>query len=327
MNVSINVYVDKGNIYIDNIHMLESYVNKVREFNRFHTRLVGALNERLLNSSYSLQQMRVLYEIANAPKGKAPSARDLGEYLQVDPGYMSRLISKLEKDGLVSRQPSTDNAKRLELTLTETGHVFFKEVDAASIQEVEQLMEPLTIDERQELVISMDKIRNLLGDGNQNRVIVLRDPNPGDLGLITSQQGKLYANEYGWDWTFEALVSEIVSDYVKNFDPDCEKCWIAEKDNEVVGSVFLVKQDNETAKLRLLYVDAKARGAGLGRKLVEECIRFAKAKGYKSINLWTNSVLVEARHIYETTGFELIEEKSHHSFGKDLVGQTWGRDL
>ncbi|MCT4654217.1 MAG: helix-turn-helix domain-containing GNAT family N-acetyltransferase [Cohaesibacter sp.] len=307
--------------------MNEADIADFREFNRFHTRLVGALNEKLLASSYSLPQVRVLYEIANARGGKAPSARDLGEVLQMDTGYLSRLTSAFEKEGLVSRIPSKENAKRLALTLTEKGQAAFAELNSASIEEIKSFLSPLSVTERQELLGAMKRIRRLLGDSPKDNTFILRDPAPGDLGWITCQQGRLYAKEYGWDWTFEALVAEIVGQFVKNFDPACEKCWIAEREGEVIGSVFLAKDDEETAKLRLLYVDANARGLGLGRRLVEECIQFAQQKGYKRMKLWTNDVLVSARRIYQATGFELLEEEPHHSFGKDLVGQIWGRDL
>lgn len=307
--------------------MKNTQINAFREFNRFHTRLVGALNERLLDSNYTLSQLRVLYEIANAPQGSAPSARDLGEVLRMDAGYLSRLTSGLKKAGLITREASPDNAKRLALTLTEKGRSEFAKLDAASASEVETFLTPLSDVERRELIGSMAHIRRLLGDGSKEATFILRDPSPGDLGWITHQQGRLYAKEYGWDWTFEALVAEIVGQFVKTFDPAWERCWVAEREGQVIGSVFVVKQDQETAKLRLLYVDASARGMGLGRKLVDECIRFAQSKGYRRMVLWTNDILVSALRIYEATGFELLEEEPHHSFGKDLVGQIWGRDL
>ncbi len=305
----------------------DSEIASVRQFNRFHTRLVGALSDRLLASDYSLPQVRILYEIANARPDAPPSARELGKALRMDTGYLSRIVSGLEGEGLVMRTPSSDNAKRLALTLTDRGRALFNGLNAASAEEVAALLAPLSKSERGQLVGAMHRIRRLLGGGPDDRTFILRNPQPGDLGWITHRQGMLYAREYGWDWTFEALVAEIVGQFVKEFVPDRERCWIAEMEGEVVGSVFVVRQDDETAKLRLLYVDPAARGRGLGRRLVEECIRFAQAKGYKRMVLWTNDILISARRIYEAAGFTLIEEEPHHSFGKDLVGQIWGRNL
>jgi len=302
-------------------------IQAVRQFNRFHTRLVGALNERLLASDYSLPQLRILYEIANARPGAAPSAREMGEILRMDTGYLSRTVSGLEAEGLVARTPSAGNAKRLALTLTDQGRAVFNGLNAASAAEVAALLAPLGEMERRQLVGAMNRIRRLLGDNADDRTFILRDPEPGDLGWIIHKQARIYTQEYGWDWTFEALVAGIVGEFVSNFVPGQERCWIAELEGEVVGSVFIVRQDDDTARLRLLYVDAAARGLGLGRWLVDECIRFAQAKGYTRMVLWTNDVLVSARRIYEAAGFELIEENTHHSFGKDLVGQVWARAL
>ena len=307
--------------------MLSENVAAFREFNRFHTRLVGALNERLLASDYTLPQVRVLYEVANAAPANPPSARDLGEALGMDTGYLSRLVNGLVKDGLIARVPSKTNAKRLELTLSERGRDVFAGLNAASAEEAAGLLENLSNTEQRELVGAMGRIRRLLGDAPNDNTFILRDPEPGDLGTITHQNGRLYAKEYGFDWTFEALVAEIVGQFARGFDPTGERCWVAERDGAVVGSVFVVRQDEETAKLRLLYVDESARGLGLGRKLVDETLRFARARGYKRIVLWTNDVLVSARRIYQAAGFELLEEERHHSFGKDLVGEVWGRDL
>ena len=299
----------------------------VRRFNRFHTRLVGALGNRMLDSDYSLPQVRILYEIANAPGDAPPAATELASDLAMDAGYLSRLLSGMERDGLIRRDPSPENAKRLTLALTDRGRAVFNGLNAASAREVAELLKGLTDREQAQLVGAMSRIRRLLGDGPADKTFILRDPEPGDLGYIVHQQSRLYTREYGWDWTFEALVSEIVGGFVRDFVPGRERCWVAEREGEIVGSVFLVRQDDETAKLRMLYVDASARGLGLGRRLVQECIRFAQAKGYKRMVLWTNDVLESARRIYEATGFTLLEEEPHRSFGKDLVGQTWGRDL
>lgn len=307
--------------------MMRDDISAVRAFNRFHTRLVGALNDKLLASDFSLPQMRVFYEIASAPREAAPSARELGEILRMDVGYLSRILSGLESEGLIERTPSIGNAKRLALSLTSHGQAVFRKLDAASADKVGALLQPLSARERRELVGATMRIRRLLGDVPTDKIFILRYPEPGDLGWIIHQQGRLYAEDYGWDWTFEAFIAEIVGKFAQDFRPEKERCWVAERDGQVVGSVFVVRQDEETAKLRLLYVDAAARGLGLGRRLVDECLRFARDKGYKRMVLWTNDVLVSARRIYEVAGFELLEEEPHHSFGKDLVGQVWARDL
>ncbi len=302
-------------------------VTAVRRFNRFHTRLVGALNEGLLASEFSLPQVRVLYEIANAPGGKPVSAAKLGRDLALDPGYLSRLIAGLERKGLLARTLAPDHAKRLLLTLTDKGKTVFAGLNDASAAEVAALLEKLSDGEQRQLVGAMNRVLRLLGPDGGDRTFMLRDPQPGDLGWITHRQAVLYAREYGWDWTFEALVAEIAGKFAREFDPDCERCWIAEREGEVVGSVFVVREDDVTAKLRLLYVEPSARGLGLGRRLVEECIRFAGDRGYSRMVLWTNDVLTAARRIYETTGFTLVDEEPHVSFGKQLVGQVWRREL
>jgi GNAT superfamily N-acetyltransferase len=240
---------------------------------------------------------------------------------------MSRLVATLEADGLIARTPAAENARRLDLRLTPKGEEAFRALDAASHEEVAGLLAPLSGAERRQLTGAMQRIRRLLGDASDDRTFILRDPAPGDLGWIAHRQGILYATEYGWDWTFEALVAEIVGQFARQFVPGKERCWVAEREGEVVGSAFVVRDDARTAKLRLLYVESSARGLGLGRRLVEECLRFARAAGYARMVLWTNDVLVSARRIYLAAGFELVEEAPHRSFGKDLVGQTWARDL
>ncbi|WP_258571318.1 bifunctional helix-turn-helix transcriptional regulator/GNAT family N-acetyltransferase [Flavimaribacter sediminis] len=271
--------------------------------------------------------MRILYEVANAPAGGRVSAADLGRDLVLDAGYLSRLIVGLEKRGLITRLPSRDNAKRLDLELTEKGRATFAKLNAASAAEVTALLGRLHPSEQRQLVGSMHRIERLLGTNGPDRIVTLRDPEPGDFGAIIHRQTRLYATEYGWDWTFEALLGEIVSKFITKFDPARDRCWIAESEGEIIGSVFVTREDDEIAKLRMLYVEESARGMGLGRRLVDECIRFAKARGYSRMVLWTNDILVSARRIYEAAGFTLFEEEPHHSFGKDLVGQMWERDL
>ena len=303
------------------------HVGAFRRFNRFHTRLVGALGDRVLGSDLSLPQVRVLYEVANAPPDRPSAANRLAQALGLDPGYLSRLIAAMEAADLLWREPSPDNAKRKVLGLTAKGRRVFARLDARSAAEVGKLLAGRTPAEQSELVGAMARIRRLLGDAPGIAPVILRDPVPGDFGWIVHKQGLLYAREYGWDQTFEALVAEIVGKFSRDFVPGRERCWVAEREGEVVGSVFVVRQDDITAKLRLLYVDPSARGHGLGRRLVDECLRFARAAGYARMVLWTNDVLVAARRIYVTAGFELVGEETHHSFGKDLVGQTWSREL
>lgn len=200
-----------------------------------------------------------------------------------------------------------------------------RRIDDASRNEVVAMLEQLPQAVQQQLVEAMTQIQGLLGESSSG--YLLRDPQPGDMGWIVHRHGALYAQEYGWNADFEALVAEIVAKYVRGFDPRSDRCWIAEKDGKVVGSVFVVRHDDDTAKLRLLYVEPSARGLGIGRRLVDECLRFARAAGYRKMMLWTNSVLVDARRIYEKAGFQLVEEEAHHSFGKDLIGQTWALEL
>ena len=302
-------------------------VETVRRFNRFHTRLVGALNEGLLESDFSLPQARILYEIDKAQPGQSVSAAALGRFLSLDPGYLSRLIAGLEKQGLLLRTPAPDNARRLLLSLTPKGQAAAAGLDAASAAEVTGLMEKLSDSEQHQLVGAMQKMLRLLDSGGDAATFVLRDPEPGDLGWVVHRQTVLYHREYGFDWTFEAMIAGIVAEFARTFDPQSERCWIADRDGEVAGSVFVVREDAATAKLRMLYVEPSARGLGLGRRLVDECIRFARARGYRRMVLWTNDVLHAARRIYQATGFELVDEEPHRSFGQDLVGQTWSRTL
>lgn len=302
-------------------------IDAVRRFNRFHTRLVGALNEHLLASDFSLPQARVLYELAHAEPDRAPSARELGETLRMDAGYLSRLLAGLEAEGLLQRTPTPGAPRRQGITLTTRGMQAFSALNNASAAEVAELLAPLAPAQREALVGAMRRIQGLLGDAQESPAYVLREPRPGDMGWVVHKHGELYAREYGWDWTFEALVAGIVAKFVDEFVPGKERCWIAERDGESVGSVFVVRQDDETAKLRMLYVDPSARGMGLGRRLVDECLAFARQAGYRRMVLWTNDVLVSARRIYQAAGFTLQEEERHHSFGKDLVAQVWARDL
>ncbi|MEP7207182.1 MAG: helix-turn-helix domain-containing GNAT family N-acetyltransferase [Casimicrobiaceae bacterium] len=299
----------------------------VRRFNRFHTKLVGALGETLLASEYSLPQVRILYEIAHAPLDAPVAAIQLARDLGIDAGYLSRLITSLEAAGHVARAPSPGNAKRLILSLTPTGREVFRRLDAASAREVATLLRALSESQQAELVAAMTQVMHLLSGDATGNGFTLREPRPGDLGAVVRGHGILYAEEYGWDWTFEALVAEIVAKFARDFAPGKERCWVAQHGGQVVGSAFVVRHDDATAQLRLLYVDRAARGLGIGRRLVDACIDFARTQGYGRMVLWTNDVLVSARRIYEAAGFELQEEEAHHSFGKELVGQSWSRAL
>ena len=300
-------------------------VSAVRAFNRFYTRQIGLLNEGLLRSEFSLTETRVLYELAHRDH---LTASDLIRDLGLDAGYLSRILKKYERRGYLERSPSADDARQNILELTPAGREAFEPLNEASHTEVAAMLSQLSPDLRGELLASMDTVRNLLGETTEAKVpYIIRPHQPGDIGWIIHRQGLLYHEEYGWDETFEALVAEIAASFVMNFDPKLERCWIAEREGQVVGSVFVVKKTPDTAQLRLLYVDPGARGLGIGGRLVEECVRFARAHGYKTLTLWTNDILTSARRIYESVGFRLVAEEPHHSFGKDLVGQNWDLDL
>ena len=294
----------------------------VRRFNRFYTRQIGVLHEHLLESEFSLTEVRILYELAHRD---GLTTSDLCRELGLNAGYMSRVIAGFEKKGLVVKQRSETDARVSELALTALGRDTFEPLNVASRKEVMEMLDCLTDAEQQQLVDAMAQVNGLLGESSAS--YVLRDPGPGDMGWIVHKQAVLYAQEYGWNAEYEALVAEIVAKYIRDYDATSERCWIAERDGTPVGSVFVVRHDAQTAKLRLLYVDASARGMGIGHRLVDECLRFARSAGYKRMILWTNSVLTDARRIYEKAGFQLVEEESHHSFGKDLTGQIWARDL
>ena len=300
-------------------------VEVIRSFNRFYTRQLGLLDEGLLHSEYSLSEARVLYELAQA---EGLTATDLRTLLGLDAGYLSRLLSGFEKRKLIRRSTSQADARQSTLSLTKKGRDAFRPLDHAAREQISGMIGALPADALQSLVESMRTIRRALTPPpDPAPPYVLRPLQIGDIGWITHRQAVLYAAEYGWDETYEALVAEIAAAFVKTFDPKRECCWVAEKDYQVVGSVFVVRASPDVAKLRLLYVEPSARGLGIGRRLVEECIRFARTKGYRVLTLWTNSVLVSARRLYEAAGFQLIAEEPHHSFGKDLVGQTWELEL
>lgn len=296
----------------------------VRRFNRFYTKHIGLLTDGLHNSQFSLTEVRVLYELAHR---ELWTATDLGKELGLDPGYLSRILRKFQDKGLIDRKSSLEDARQSVLTLTAKGRAEFEPLNAASSAEIGAILERLVVSDREKLVRSMQAIEGVLAPEPSREQYILRPHQPGDMGWVVHRHGALYWQEYQWDERFEALVAEIVAEFVKNFDPKWERCWIAERHGENIGSVFLVRKDDEVAKLRLLLVEPSARGLGLGRRLVEECIRFARQVGYKKITLWTQSNLTAARAIYEKTGFHLTSQQNHKSFGKELVAETWDKYL
>jgi DNA-binding MarR family transcriptional regulator/N-acetylglutamate synthase-like GNAT family acetyltransferase len=296
-------------------------VEVVRHFNRFYTRRIGALKEGLLDTPYSLTEARLLYELAHRNR---PTATELGTELELDPGYLSRLLRRFAERRLVRKRRSDADGRQNLLSLTEHGQRVAATLNARSSAEVRTALESLSEAEQARLVEAIRTIEGVLGaPAERANPYVLRSHQPGDMGWVVHRHGVLYAQEYRWDERFEALVAGIVARFIDHFDAKKERCWIAERDGEIVGSVFLVKHSKTTAQLRMLLVEPKARGLGIGKRLVAECERFARAAGYRRIILWTNSVLHAARHIYEQAGYRLIEEEPHHSFGHDLVGQTW----
>jgi DNA-binding MarR family transcriptional regulator/GNAT superfamily N-acetyltransferase len=296
-------------------------IEAVRRFSRFYTRKIGVLREGLLNSPYSLAEARVIYELAHHER---TTAKHLSRELELDAAYLSRILGRLKRHGLLERKVSKSDGRQYLLSLTEAGQEAFAALNAASSSQIQAMLSELSQDEQHRLVTAMHTVERLLGAQPEHRVpYILRPHQPGDMGWVVQRHGVLYNQEYGWDEEFEALVAEIVAKFIRNYDAKRERCWIAEKEGGNVGSVFLVKRTETTAQLRLLLVEPKARGLGIGKHLVRECTRFARQRGYTKIMLWTNSVLDAARHIYELEGYRLVGEESHHSFGHDLVGQNW----
>ena len=299
---------------------LERDVATVRQFNRFYTRQIGVLEERLLDTPFSLTESRLLYELANRT---APTASELAKDLGLDPGYLSRILRSFEARGLLARTPSELDGRQTHLELTPEGRGAFLPLDLRSREAVAAMLEKLGEAQQRRLIAAMAAIEATLGAPRDKPPYLLRPHRPGDMGWVVSRHATLYAQEYGWNLAFEALVAEIVAAFIKNFDASRERCWIAEIDGEPVGSVFVVKHSDQVAKLRLLLVEPHARGLGIGARLVEECVRFSRQTGYKTLALWTNHVLHAARHIYERAGFRLVQEEKHRMFGPELIGQTW----
>jgi len=296
-------------------------VEGVRRFNRFYTKQIGVLKEGLLGSPLSLTEVRVLYELAHREK---LTATELGKDLGLDTGYLSRIVRGFEKRGLIAKTPSESDRRKSYLGLTEQGRDVFAPLNARAHDEVAAMLSNLPAAQQNRLIEAMHTIEKLLGGQPEEKAFyLLRHHQPGDMGWVVHRHGVLYAQEYAWDEQFEALVASIVAKFIQHYDPKRERCWIAEKDGEIVGSVFLIKQSKTVAKLRLLLVEPRVRGLSLGTRLVRECVRFAQQVGYRKVTLWTNNVLHAARHIYEKADFRLVHEKPHHSFGQDLIAETW----
>ncbi len=299
----------------------QPYTELVRSFNRFYTRRLGLLREGLLKTPFSLTQARVLYELGQRREIRS---KDLLEELGLDAGYLSRLLKSFEKQRLIARSSSKQDRRVHHVSLTARGRKEFENLNARSEAEIGKMLANLTGSQQQRLATSMNAIRELLErPDDAPQAFTLRTHRPGDIGWAIARHGELYAQEYGWDSTFEGLVAEIAGKFLMRFDAEHERCWIAERNYERLGCVFLVKQSKSIAKLRLLLVEPSARGMGVGARLVHECVEFARCAAYRKVTLWTNDVLHGARRIYERAGFSLVKQERHHSFGHDLIGQFW----
>lgn len=292
-------------------------VDAVRAFNRFYTNLIGVVGESLLETPYSLTEARVIFELAQRDRFEVTELR---RSLGLDAGYLSRILTRFETDGLLRRERSAADARRQVAGLTDRGRSVYRDLDARSGDQIGGILTGLPESEQRRLVGAMEAITSILGERRKPEMYLLRALGPGDYGWAVQRHGALYAAEYGWDTTFEALVARLVADFAESGRGDA---WIAEVDGEPAGCVFCVSEDDRTARLRLLLVEPWARGLGIGGRLVEECVRYARRSGHEEIVLWTNDVLAAARRIYQRAGFTLVEEEPHHSFGHDLVGQTW----
>jgi DNA-binding MarR family transcriptional regulator/GNAT superfamily N-acetyltransferase len=305
--------------------VLDRNTDAVRQFNRFYTRQIGLLNEGLLNGPYSLTETRVLYELAHRQK---PTATDLGRDLGLDPGYLSRILQGFQKHGLIEKNVSKSDGRRSLLSLNQRGRAAFAPLNKRRHDEMAGMLRNISAAEQKRLVDAMQTVETILsgwGTEKQNgkTPYTLRPHKSGDMGWVVHRQGLLYWQEYGYDERFEALAAEIVAEFIQNYKPKRERCWIAKKDGEIVGSVFLVEQSKTIAQLRLLLVEPSARERGIGARLIDECSKFARKVGYRKITLWTQSELLAARHLYQKAGYRLIRRKPHHSFGKSLVAETW----
>jgi DNA-binding MarR family transcriptional regulator/N-acetylglutamate synthase-like GNAT family acetyltransferase len=307
----------------------DSRVAAVRRFNRFYTRQIGVLRKKFLDSPYSLGEARVLYEIAS---GHSLTATDIGRALDLDAGYLSRVLRNFERRGLVRRTASATDARQSHLTLSPRGHKAYGPLEQGSQRDTGTMLDKLAPADQARLIAAMQTIESLLGseeitEPHPHPTYRLRAPVPGDFGWMVKRHGEIYAQEYGWTEPFEGLCAQIVADFANKNDPKRERCWIAEMDGEVVGCVFLAKDSAKVARIRLLLVDPKARGLGVGARLADECIRFARRTGYKKITLWTHSNLSAARHIYQKAGFRLMRTERHSSWGRRVVSEHWDLQL
>lgn len=302
------------------------HIEAVRRFSRFYTRKIGVLQQGAYESPFSLTQVRVLYELAHRPEA---TAADLCADLGLDAGYLSRILSEFERRSFLKKTPSQADGRAVLLSLTARGRKAFAPLDKRSAAEIGAMLRPLSSVDRKILVSATETVEHLLGGRAAREKVpyMLRSHQPGDMGWVVHRHGVLYSQEYGYDEHFEALVASIVADFIRELDPRRERCWIAERNGEIVGSIFLVRKSKTVAKLRLLLVEPSARGLGIGRRLVDECVRFARLAGYRKITLWTQSDLYAARHLYRQAGFRLVHKEPHHSFGRDLVAETWDLDL
>jgi len=299
---------------------MENTIAAVRRFNRNYTKWTGLLDEHLLDSPFGLTEARVLYELAAR---KVTTASDLIAGLGLDPGYLSRILKGFAKSGYITRERSPADGRQVQIGLSKKGEAAFRRLDEKSARAVGKLLDGLPRPERERLVASMALIEGLLGKAQGAEEVVLRPPQVGDFGWIVHRQATLYAQEYGWNGEFEALLIEITGKFIHNFKPEREKCWVADKGGRIEGAVFVVEDDADTAKLRMLYVEPEARGSGLGARLVDEVIAFARGAGYRRLTLWTNDNLAAARRLYQKAGFRLVSEERHESFGHQLTGQFW----
>ena len=299
-------------------------VAAVRGFNRFYTNVIGLLRGKYLDTPYSLTEARLLFELAQRDISEVT---DLRRTVDIDPGYLSRILARFETDGLISRQRSAADGRRQVIRLTDSGRSVVAGLDARSAEQTRDMLAAVRDEDRRKLLDAMRVITETLTESPRPRGYLLRSPRPGDMGWVVQRNAALYAEEFGWDDPYEALVARIVADYVDNRDPDAEAAWIAEVDGAPAGCVFCVRENATTARLRLLLVEPWARGLGIGSRLVEEVLRFARRAGYTEITLWTNDILNDASRIYQRAGFTLDNENQHHSFGKDLTGQNWSRAL
>lgn len=297
----------------------KSHVKAVRAFNRFYTQRIGVL-KRYLDTDFTLTEVRVLYELAHRPP---LAARDLVRELELDPGYLSRILRRFEQQGWIARETAAHDARQQQLRLTEAGYAAFAPLQQKSRDETAALLATVPTAARPRLIEALQTVHRLLEPAAAERRVTLRDPAPGDLGWVVQMHGELYAREYGFDQEFEGLVAQIAGKYLLEFDPQWEKGWIAEVDGERAGSVFLVRRSATVAQLRLLILRPEARGLGLGGRLTDECIAFARAKGYRKIVLWTQSILTAARSIYKSRGFVLKKSEPHPAYGRKLVAETW----